>query len=152
MRFKDQVWVTLLAVLLMPLASAGQKVEQQSVDGLYGLYYGTWGGQEADVALVISSDGQPIPRKENDSSAPTHPGFYLGERQFEFATSRFSPEAFFFRTKTVNGTLFSFHGRFAREQIDVIPDVPYLEGELKEMRNGRVVRRKKVHFSHAVVL
>ena len=140
-----------LSAMLIPLVAARQKAERLTVDDLYGLYYGNWGNQEADIALVISANGKPIPPKVNDPDAPTQPGFYLGERHFEFASSRFSPEGFSFRTKSLDGIVFSFSGRFGREQVDVIPDVPYLEGELKEMQKDRVVRRKKVHFGHAVI-
>lgn len=142
----------ILAVLLVPPAPKRQQEEKHCSDYLYGLYYGSWDNHGSDLAFVISRDGQPIPPKVNDSDAPTRPGFYVGEQHFDFASSRFSTRGFVFRTKSVSGTAFSFSGRFGCEQVDVIPEVPYLEGELRETRNGRVVRKQRLHFVHAVVL
>jgi len=144
--------VPLLVALQFSLAPAGQQADKQSVDDLYGLYYGDWDKQGSDLAIVISPDGQPIPPKENDPQAPTRPGFYVGEQHFEFASSNFSPQGFSFRTRSVNGRVFSFRGRFGREQVDVIPEVPYLAGVLAETQNRHIVRKKKIHFGHAVVL
>jgi hypothetical protein len=152
MLLTNRVVVPMLVAILLPLAVVGQKEEQHCSDYLYGLYYGSWDNRGSDLAFVISPDGKPIPPKANDPEAPTQPGFYVGEQRFKFASSRFSPQGFSLRTNSVNGTMFSFHGRFGCEQVDEIPEVPYLEGELKETRNGRVVRIQKVHFRHAVVL
>jgi hypothetical protein len=149
---RDLAGILILATILMPLALVGQQEEKHCSDFLYGLYYGSWNDQESDLAFVISSNGQPIPPKANDPGAPTASGFYEGERHFKFASSQFSPQGFSFRTVGIDGKTFSFKGRFGCEEVDVIPEVPYLEGELTEMRNGRVVRRKKVHFVHAVIL
>ena len=119
---------------------------------LYGLYYAACDEEPDCPALVISSDGKPIPPKANDPGAPTHPGLHLGQRLFPFAWSRFSPQGFSFRTARVGHAVYSFQGRFGREEVDVISDVPYLAGVLTEMRNGRVLLRKKMHFGHAVIL
>jgi len=150
--FKNRLLMTVFVALLMPLASADQNARKQSFDDFYGLYYADWENQESNLALVISSNGQPIPPKANDEEAPTHPGFYVGVQHFQFASSRFSPQGFSFRTRSVDGRLFTFRGRFGREQVDIIPEVPYLVGVLKEVRNGRIVRKEKVHFGHAVIL
>ncbi len=152
MLLKNRVVVPLLAAFLMPLAIVGQQEEQHCSDYLYGLYYGSWDNQGSDLAFVISPDGKPIAPKANDPEAPTQPGFYVGEQHFEFASSRFSPQGFSFRTNSANGAVFSFHGRFGCEQVEDLGEVPYLEGELKEIRDRRVVRKQKVHFGHAVVL
>ena len=152
MAVKGQVLVPILVAVLLPLTLAGQQAEQRCSDYLYGLYYGSWDNKGSDLAFVISSNGQAIPPKANDPDAPTHPGFYAGEKHFEFAGTKFSSRELSFRTKTVDGTVFSFHGRVGCESVDVIPEVPYLEGELKEIKNGRLVRKKKLHFGHAVVL
>jgi hypothetical protein len=146
-------WLMLIFVmLLVPLGLAAQKAEKQNIDALYGLYYGDWDNPGSDLAIVISSNGLPIPPKANDPDAPTKPGFYIGQIDFEFESSEFSLHGFTFRTKKVNGTFFSFAGRFGREQDAEVGEVPYLEGELKEVRNDHVVRHKKVHFAHAVIL
>jgi hypothetical protein len=65
--------VPLLVALQFSLAPAGQQADKQSVDDLYGLYYGDWDKQGSDLAIVISPDGQPIPPKENDPQAPDSP-------------------------------------------------------------------------------
>ena len=146
----------LLVVMSLVIASSvfasGQAQEKHCTDYLYGLYYGSWDNKGSDLAFVISSDGKPIPPKSNDPDAPTLPGFYVGEKRYEFDSSRVSAKEMSFQTKQVDGTVFSFQGRFGCEPVDVIPEVPYFAGELKEMRNGRLIRKKSLHFGHAVVL
>lgn len=119
---------------------------------LYGLYYADCDEEPDCPRLVISSDGKPIPPKVNDPCAPTHPGLHVGQRLFPFAWSRFSAQEFSFRTIRVDRASYSFKGRFGREDVDVISDVPYLEGVLTLTRNGRVLLKKRVHFGHAVIL
>ncbi len=134
-------------------ASAAEQTEEEKVADLYGLYYADLGDPGGgQTALVISPDGKPIPPKENDPEAPTSPGLHVDQRHFQFAWSRFTPQGFAFRTVSVDGREYSFQGKFAREQVDVIPEVPYLAGVLTEKRNSRIVQEKKVHFGHAVVL
>lgn len=147
--------VAAVAVALIPqqAASSSQQGEEQTVRDFYGLYYVDWDNRPIGlVALVISPDGQPIPPKENDPDAPTQPGFHIGQQRFPFAWSRFSSQGFSFRTVRVGETKFSFRGRFRREQVASISGVPYLAGMLVEIRNGRIVKSKRVHFSHAAVL
>ena len=149
---KNRVLIRLLAAILLPVALAGQQERKHCSDFLHGLYYGSWDNKGSNLAFVVSPDGHPIPPKENDPDAPTKPGFYEGQQRFDFASSRFSPQSFSFRTIDIDGRTFSFSGRFGCEAVEEIPDVPYLEGELTELKNGRVVHKKKIHFGHAVVL
>jgi hypothetical protein len=149
---KTRILIPFLVTILMPLALVGAQEQRHCSDSHYGLYYGSWENHGSDLAFVISPNGQPIPPKANDPDAPTKPGFYEGEQRFSFASSQSSPQGFSFRTVDIEGRTFSFRGRFGCEAVDVIPEVPYLEGELTEMRNGRLVRKKKVHFGHAVIL
>jgi hypothetical protein len=151
MFINNRIWIAILATILIPLTPGGQQEKPCSSNHLQGLYYGSWDKQEDNLAFVISPDGQPIPPKANDPDAPTKPGFYEGQQRFDFVSSRFSSQGFSFRTIAIEGRTFSFNGRFGCEAVDVIPEVPYLKGELTEARNGRVVRRKKIHFGHAVV-
>jgi GDSL-like lipase/acylhydrolase family protein len=147
----------------MPASSFGfqapvpvaRQTEQEQMRELYGLYYPepNFGGQgSSESGLVISQDGKPIPPKVNDPDAPTEPGLHVNGRLFKFAWSRLTLQGFAFRTVTAVGREYSFEGKFGREQVDVIPDVPYLAGVLTEKRNSRVVQRKKLNFGHAVVL
>ena len=150
----------LAAVALMALlAGAGSLFSQArrgttaKANDLYGLYYVDLGEQgSGETGLVISPDGKPIPPKLNDSDAPTEPGLHVNGQHFKFAWPQFTLQAFAFRTARVNGIEYSFQGKFGREEVDVIPDVPYLAGVLTQKRNSRVVQRKKVHFGHAVIL
>ena len=141
--------------LFRPVASVPEQTAQEQVRELYGLYYpepdfGEQGSGES--GLVISPDGKPIPPKLNDSDAPTEPGLHVNGQHFKFAWSQFTQQGFAFRTARVNGIEYSFQGKFGREEVDVIPDVPYLAGVLTKKRNSRVVQRKKVHFGHAVIV
>jgi hypothetical protein len=106
-----------------------------------GLYYADFGEEgNGESGLVISPDGKPIPQKANDPAAPTLPGLHVNGRHFKFVWSRFSPQGFAFRTVRVDGSEYSFQGKFGRERVDVIPEVPYLAGVLTKNRNSRVVR------------
>lgn len=126
--------------------------ERELLRDFFGLYYLDLGEQSGETALVISPNGKPIPPKENDPQAPTLPGFHVNGKYFKFLWSRISQAGFAFRTVNIDGTEYLFHGKFGREKVDVIPEVPYLAGLLAERRDSRVVRQKKVHFAHAVVL
>ena len=118
----------------------------------FGLYYLDLGEQSGETALVISPDGKPIPPKENDPQAPRLPGLHVKGKYFKFLWSRISQGGFAFRTVNIEGTEYLFHGKFGREKVDVIPEVPYLSGLLSEKHDSSLVRQKKVHFAHAVVL
>src|SRR3989449_157806 len=141
--------------LVRPVVSVPEQTAQEQVRELCGLYYpepdfGERGSGES--GLVISPDGKPIPPKENDSEAPTLPGLHVNGRHFKFAWSQFSPQGFAFRTVRIDGIEYSFQGKFGREEVDIIPEVPYLSGVLTEKRNSRIVLRKRIHFGHAVIL
>jgi lysophospholipase L1-like esterase len=129
-----------------------RQTEQERIRELYGLYYLDLGERSGETALVISPDGKPIPPKENDPDAPTEPGFHTNRQYFKFAWSQLTLQDFSFRTVNVNGSEYSFQGKFGRERVDEIPDVPYVEGVLTEKRDSKVVRAKKVRFGHAVIL
>ncbi len=130
-----------------------RQTEQEQMRELYGLYYADLGEQgNGETALVINPDGKPIPPKENDPEAPTLPGLHINAKHFQFAWSHISLQGFAFRTVPVDGSEYSFQGKFGREQADIIPDVPFLAGVLTEKRDSHIVQEKKVHFGHAVVL
>ncbi len=116
----------------------------------YGLYY--LEGDAGQTALVISPDGRPIEPKANDPEAPTLPGFHVGSRHFKFVASHFSERTFSFRTERIDGTEYSFVGSFGHEDVDVIPDVPFLAGTLIEKHNRKTVSKRAAHFGHAVIL
>jgi lysophospholipase L1-like esterase len=126
--------------------------ERELLRDFFGLYYLDLGKQSGETALVISSDGKPIPPKENDPKAPTLPGLHVNGEYFKFLWSRISEGGFAFRTVNIEGTEYLFHGKFGREKVDGISEVPFLAGPLAEKRDSRVVQTKKVHFGHAVVL
>ena len=126
--------------------------ERELLRDFFGLYYLDLGEQSGETALVISPDGKPIPPKENDPQAPRLPGLHVKGKYFKFLWSRISQGGFAFRTEKIEGTEYLFHGKFGREKVDVIPEVPYLSGLLSEKHDSSLVRQKKVHFGHAVVL
>ena len=135
-----------------PVPVAEQTAKEQARD-LYGLYYLV--SEETDsgeTALVINPDGNAIPPKENDPDAPTLTGLHISQRHFQFAWARLSPEGFAFRTVSIQGSEYSFEGKFGREQVGGIPYVPYLVGVLTEKKNSQTVQNKEVKFGHAVVL
>jgi hypothetical protein len=148
------LWPQVLPAQYTPVQRTvvSQQITADKNGDLYGLYYADCDEEPDCPAVVISGDGKPIPPKANDPDAPTHPGLHVGQWRFPFAWSHFSPQSFSFRTARVGDTVYSFQGRFGHEQVDVISGVPYLEGVLTEMHNGRVLLRKKVHFGHAVIL
>jgi lysophospholipase L1-like esterase len=138
-----------------PPVPVARQTEQEQMGELYGLYYPDPDFDEqgsGESGLVISEDGKPIASKENDPDAPTLPGLHVKGRHFKFAWTRLTLQGFAFRTVTMEGCEYSFEGKFGRERADIIPDVPFLAGMLREKRNSRVVQTKKVHFGHAVVL
>src|SRR5882762_7399711 len=129
-----------------------KQTEQERLRELYGLYYVELGEQgSGETALVISPDGKPIAPKENDPDAPTEPGILTNGQHFKFAWSPLTLQDFSFRTVNVNRSEYSFQGKFRRERVDEIPDVPYLEGVLTEKRDSNILRAKRVHFGHAVI-
>jgi len=129
-----------------------KQTEQERLRELYGLYYVDLGEQgSGETALVISPHGKPIAPKENDPDAPTEPGIHTNGQHFKFAWSPLTLQDFSFRTVNVNRSKYSFQGKFGRERVDEIPDVPYLEGVLTEKRDSNILRSKKVHFGHAVI-
>jgi len=142
-----------MILLTLPTTCIGQRASANPSEGLFGLYYAVTNDAKSDqVMLVISPDGRPISPKANDPDAPTQPGLHIGEQHYPFAWSRLSSKGFSFRTVSMNGVGFSFNGRFGREQVESIGDVPYLAGTLAEIRNGRLIQKKTVHFGHAVIL
>lgn len=128
-----------------------RQTEQEQMSELYGLYdadldeQGKW-----ETGLVLNSDDKPIAKEPKDPDAPILPGLHVNGRYFKFAWSQLSLQGFAFRTVSVDGSEYSFEGKFGREKTDVIPDVPFLAGLLTEKRNSRVVQTKEVHFGHAV--
>ncbi|MFI5096333.1 MAG: hypothetical protein ACHQT6_00025 [Candidatus Acidiferrales bacterium] len=141
------------SLLSRPLISLAEEPDQEVPHSLYGLYYGDWKELGDDEpALVISRDGKPIPPKANEPGAPTLPGLHVKGQCFPFAWSRLTAQGFAFRTVRIEGTSFSFSGKFGREQVEDIGEVPYLEGTLAKKLNSGVVEEKKIHFGHAVIL
>ena len=138
-----------------PPVPVARQTEQEQMSELYGLYYPEPDFNEqgnGESGLVISPDGKPIPPKANDPEAPTEPGLHVNGRLFKFAWFRLTLQGFAFRTATVEGCEYSFEGKFGREKVDVIPDVPYLAGVLTEKRNSQAAKTRKVNFGHAVIL
>jgi hypothetical protein len=144
----------MLAVLFaVPTIGFRAQQPQSSIpQDLYDLYYAELPKKGALAALVISPNGEPIPRKQNDPDDPTRPGFYLDDQRFAVASSEITAHGFEFRTDSVAGIEFCFRGSFGREDVEDIPAVPYLAGVLVERRHRRIVRKKTKRFARAVIL
>jgi hypothetical protein len=148
--------LTIFALILIVNLVAPTVHSNAAINGLandqYGLYYADWDKDEASASLVISPDGKPIPPKANDPDAPTQPGFYLHNQRYAFASLKLSASEAAFTTKEMNALRFSFKGRFGREGVESIENVPYLEGTIAQTDSAGRTQTRKIHFGHAVIL
>jgi hypothetical protein len=121
-----------------------------------GLYYVAGDTDKChECALVLSYNDRPIPSKANDPGAPTRPGFYLSEKdRYDFQRIEVIGEKVYFKTRSVRGISYEFVGNSGEE---IIPDfdpstpVPFIAGEITTLKNGKLVNKEKLKFSHAVI-
>ena len=149
---KSRLSAELSLLLLIAGLAASSHANAQVPKDLYGLYYADWDRDESAPSLVISPDDKAIPPKGNDPDAPTIPGFHLKDQRYPFASSKITDNHFTFKTTEVSGTYFSFEGNFKRQDVEDIPNVPYLEGTIVETHRGRKTQTRKIRFEHAVIL
>lgn len=130
------------------------KYESPAVyDGLYEVVSDT--GKFYGGSLVLSYNDKPIPPKENDPGAPTKPGFYPSyKEQYGFQKVEVIGEKVYFKTRSVRGISYEFVGNTGGE---IIPDfdpstpIPFIEGTITTLKNGKPVNEEKIKFSHAVI-
>ncbi len=127
-----------------------QKVQNKWLD-TEGLYYLDAKQNHQDIwAFVITLHGQAIPPKENDPSAPTKPGFYIGTQYYRFIKYSVTRKLVSFETVKIDGRSFRFRGTVRRGAVCEIENIPELRGRLIEI-NDSSRKQKNVRFGHAVV-
>jgi len=118
-----------------------------------GLYYST--GEPAAFhasALILSYDGKPIPAPENDPDAPTKPGFYLPDgKHIPFQRIEVIDKKVYFKTRSVGGVSYEFVGISGEENDPNFGAVPFIEGEITTLKNGKPVNKVKITFGHQVI-
>ena len=108
--------------------------------------------------LAISPGNRRLPKDDHDESLPTRPGYYHRTieasplTRFPFASISVRRGKAAFVTKTVKGFQFVFRGKWGTEYLKsaMIEDVPFLKGTLLTYRRGKLIKRERVRFGHAV--
>jgi len=143
----------------IPFTAGGQRAAYKSkyIDpAVYdGLFYNLSADWTTNFALVISYDDNPIDQKSNDSGAPTTPGLYPTHgKRFDFERIEVVRKKVTFKTRTVDGISYSFSGESGQGPVrgmDPSILVPFIRGTLVTLKNGKVIKRENIRFSHAVV-
>ena len=154
------VVVSVSALFLAPIGTASQTpagkskyVDPAVYDGLFYVVSGDW--RTNLRALVISYSDHSIEQKANDPDAPTIPGFYPSpDKRFDFEHIVVVRKKVSFTTRTVDGLKYVFSGRSGMgpvEGLDSKTLVPFIEGSLVTLKNGKVIKRERVKFGHAVI-
>lgn len=150
------VWLSLLLPAALTACQSARKSSRYEKPAVYGgLFYLVNPRDDFDPrALVISYDDGPIPPKANEPEAPTEPGFYLTyEERCEFERIEVIRRSVYFMTRRRGGVSYGFVGTAGWE---VHPDlgvpVPFIKGTLTKFKNGRVLKKERVKFAHAVIL
>lgn len=142
------IWGISFCAIAQPTRTTTIKTKWLDTEGLY--YLDTKQNQNDVWALVITRNGRSIPPKENDPSAPTKLGFYIGNQHYQFRTYTVTRATVFFQTAIVAGRSFRFRGTVRRLTICGFKNIPELRGRLVEI-NGSTRKQKNVRFGHAVV-
>lgn len=119
----------------------------------FGLYYVSSKDGSDDRGLVISADGKEIPEKANDPEAATIPGFYLSrDKRFDFEEIEIVGKNIYFKTRESDGIYFEFRGVFGEEiEPNIEQLVPFLDGKLRRVENGKLLIDETVRFGHAII-
>ena len=152
--------MSLCALVLAPFKVVSQSpthtskyVDPAVYDGLFYVVSGDWRNDLR--ALVISYSDNPIGPKANDPDAPTIPGFYPSPgKRFDFANVAVVRKKVTFKTKTIGGVSYVFSGETGEEVVkgfDPSVLVPFIKGSLVTLKSGKIVKREKVKFGHAVI-
>lgn len=149
-------------ILSISLGISGQSPRYSSkyknptvYDGLYYVVSSNLSNEFEEGALVLSYNDKPIGPKANDPDSPTIHGFYLSYKErFDFERVEVSDRKFNFKTRRASGVSYAFVGISGREidpNFDSSTPIPFIKGRLTKCRNGKVVKKEKVKFSHAVI-
>jgi|SRR5262245_86166 len=147
--------ITLIAPVVSHQAQRpSSRYERPAVyDGLYYVVGDT--DKFHGSALVLSYNDKPIPPKANDPDAPTRPGFYLPDKdRYDFQRVEVIDKKVYFKTRSVGGVSYEFVGNSGEEIIpnfDPSTRVPFIAGEITTLKNGKLVNKERIKFSHAVI-
>ncbi len=108
--------------------------------------------------VAISHRDRRFPKDTHDESLPAVPGYYHRRIEaspfirYRFASVSVRRGRATFVTKTVKGIHFVFRGKWGTAYLKsaMIEDVPFLKGVLLTYRRGKLIKRERVRFGHAV--
>lgn len=108
--------------------------------------------------VCLSTNNRTLPKDDHDESLPTLPGYFhrtkegLPFTRYPFSSIVVRKGRAAFTTRIIKGQRFVFSGRWGTEfdERSNIENVPYLRGTLLTYRKGKLVKRERVYFSHAV--
>ena len=108
--------------------------------------------------VAISPGNRRLPKDDHDESLPTVPGYYHRTieaspfTRYPFASITVRRGKAVFVTKRVKGLQFVFRGKWGTAYLEsaMIEDVPFLKGTLLTYRRGKLIKRERVRFGHAV--
>lgn len=154
-RWLKAVGIGSCLILLIAPAFADQAQRPSSRYEKPAVYDGLYYSKSSEWALVLSYNDKSIPPKENDPDAPTEPGFYPSDKErYGFQRVEVIGDKFYFKTRSVRGVSYEFVGKSGGE---IIPDfdpstpIPFIEGVITTLKNGKPVNKEKIRFSHAVI-
>ena len=149
------VGLGLCLILLIAPVLANQAQRPSSRYEKPAVYDGLYYAKFDECALFLSYDNKSIPPKENDPHAPTKPGFYPSDKErYGFQRVEVIGDKVYFKTRSVRGISYEFVGKSGSE---IIPDfdpstpIPFIEGTITTLKNGKPVNKEKIKFSHAVI-
>lgn len=151
----NAVGVGLCLTLLIAPVFANQAQRPSSRYEKPAVYDGLYYGKSGEWALVLSYNDKSIPPKENDPDAPTKPGFYpSGKERYGFQRVEVIGDKVYFKTLSVRGISYEFVGKTGSQ---IVPDfdpstpIPFIEGVITTLKNGKPVNKEEIKFSHAVI-
>ena len=155
-----KVWFFLAIALLTALSAARLNAQEIVVKptGAQGAYWLVSPKPWFTRLLVLSKRNRELEKDDHDDSLPTLPGYYHRLREgddfvrYALVSVSIRKGKSTFISKAVKGQYFVFRGIWGTEDDESsgIDDVPYLKGTLFTYRNGVLVKKEKVNFSHAV--
>ncbi len=108
--------------------------------------------------VAISNSNKKLPKNDHDESLPTIPGYYHRKieispfTRYPFVSVSVRHGKATFITKRVRNVHFVFRGNWGTAYLKsaMIEDVPFLRGTLWTYRRGKLIKRERVRFGHAV--
>ena len=108
--------------------------------------------------VAISNKNRKLPVDDHDESLPTLTGYYYKRieaspfTRYPFKTVVVKRGLARFTTKAINGTHFVFRGVWgtAFDEASNIHDVPFMKGTLYTYKKGKLIKKERLRFGHAV--